>query len=546
MTDGDAPARARIQRFALLATATTLVGAALTASAHWSWLGVGLTGAWWLCIALRGRHVLDVSDRQVRASRALEAGRLDEAAALVDGVPWPRALPRVLRACLAEARVQIAFERGRPDEAIGLATELIERSAGRRSGAQLRAVAASAHAWRALARAEVAPQVARRDVELVRGLPEAGLRALARASLADLVALDALDDGAGIDALLARERRLLFDFVGSIDRARARTLLRRRRELATYRTPADPTSDVPHALPSPHAKAASSAPSPGRSSASVAKIGVGVVCALAFLMLYRGPELAFLFRWFPSPARGTLDGTSFIVSATLLGSSIAAAIANRPHGNPILAAERLLAEPDPTRAIEAYVALAAHPMEIFGAEASLRLAFLAERGGAFVQAIQWADAGLARANANASAAVACALSATPALLGARAFALAAAGYPADARRVLDDLEARFPRPASDRGDGARTRLALALGAGDLPEARRLAAEHRRARTLSYRDELLCEVLAATDPAAPSAIEVRAALRAELAENPRAREWIARLAPAPLAECEAEGAALVAG
>jgi hypothetical protein len=47
------------------------------------------------------------------------------------------------------------------------------------------------------------------------------------------------------------------------------------------------------------------------------------------------------------------------------------------------------------------------------------------------------------------------------------------------------------------------------------------------------------VLAATDPTSePSSTrEERAALRAELAADPRVRAWIASLAPGPLAECE---------
>lgn len=166
---------------------------------------------------------------------------------------------------------------------------------------------------------------------------------------------------------------------------------------------------------------------------------------------------------------------------------------------------------------------------ISSASANYQLAEVAERRGAFDEAIVSTTTALShvmRARArkiNAHDVVG------PGLLGEQAFCRAAAGHPDEAAADLAVLETDYPSYAWIAGERFRTRLAILLARGDHEGARTFATTRTLTMNVPIRVELLCDVLLAVANPALSQ-EERTALRHELEADATYAPWIDALVP----------------
>ena len=156
----------------------------------------------------------------------LNRGLFAEAEASLDAIPAGRRTNQLRRAIEIQ-RSMLAFRRKDVDGAVAHATRAIDGRPSILSLTHERLQIIAAHSLRAIAAAgKDDSAMARADIEAVRASPLATATTLARASLAEAIALSRSNDPAQLATLLARDRKLLLEFTTPRDRALVRALQR--------------------------------------------------------------------------------------------------------------------------------------------------------------------------------------------------------------------------------------------------------------------------------------------------------------------------------
>jgi hypothetical protein len=173
-------------------------------------------------------------------------------------------------------------------------------------------------------------------------------------------------------------------------------------------------------------------------------------------------------------------------------------------------------------------ALAKSRYEVIAGQAEAHLAELAERRGAFEDGVRHCDVAIGRATVSNAAKVVSHDYLLPLAIGERAFCLAALGRHEEADAELASL-ATFTTYAFAARTRFRVRLAKLLQKRDLAGALALARERTVDLPLTYRDELLCDLLEATEGEGVGQ-EEWARIDAELREDPKLASWVEHFLP----------------
>ncbi len=562
----------------------------LSATAAWlyempSLLVGSLLGGFCLFAASRAA-LLGVSVRQLHSALdRIGRGRLDEATALLDSIA-PNARHGSVGTGMEYQRSIIALRRDDLDGAIAHATRAmavrltlagVHRQQMQRASARgLRAVAfaASGDSAKALA-----------DAQAVRVSPSAGTEALASAAVAEAVVHARSDDREKLASLLARDRKLLLEHTTPRDRALVRTLQRMlaARSTSVYREPAkrdDEAGEEP-ALATWIARlvpaAAAFVPVHDARNATTLPVGLdGVVTADAvdavraarlrgrkkgfggarrIFLLWGLLVVMFLAIWQflnpPEGAHGTrpnvkaVEHVEPVDSESNFGSRVALMLpgaalvvialgygflVNRRTTHRALAASRLLAEADSTRAEAAFLALSKNRAPLTAASADLMLARIAEERTDWESARVHAERGIGRVARGTAVVAAAHDHLLPALVTERAFALAALGRHDEASAELATLQAENSTFSHLASAQLRVRLMQAVRRNELAKARELAKTRTPDLPLSARDELLADVLTVTSGELIAEGEIER-IRAELRADASLRAWLSNVYPA---------------
>jgi hypothetical protein len=532
------------------------------------------------------------------AYNAVLEGRIADAERLLDQAEAHFQLGYIRR-IIDLQRANIAMRRGDLDAALARVEAALARPVRLLTAAQERSHLTGARAMRALIRASRGDREgARADVAAVRADPEAPAEALARAEVAEAVALERSGDRDALAAHLAAKRTLLLDATAPRERAVVRAYQRMLKASRTsvYRRGAtheaeeaagsEPTvasfiaKVAPAAAPFARAARATSiatevpsaeAPeeaiepgllrvaearlahrggkAPGRQRAGLAALWVLIlvlVTALWQLLSIESERVASAPFRLPDVDIGTLTGILFLI---LTGVTVGMTRRNLKHDRRLAEALGALARGDPRA--EAKLRLVARSSYALAAsQAHLHLARLAVRRADFARALRRCDKGIAVVTARAATRTQASSILLPDLVAERAFVLAATDRHADASAEMAALREAFPAyPYLAR---AELRVALVQRArrGDVSGAARLVAESSDEVPLPLRDETLADLVrAAAHPESAGAGEVER-LKEELRVDGALRVWLEKVAPAAVAaferpavvaeECEAEG------
>ncbi len=505
---------------------------------------------------------------------AITLGRLVEAEATLTGLASSTWLPSGVRRLVAIQQGLCAVRRGDMRAALAPLDRAVELPAarGEHDAAYQRS---GALAFRALARASIGQrEAALADVLEVRSARSASPDAMARASLAEALVLEAAGERDALRELLERDRRILREATHPRERAIARALERlvRTPRATPYRIaePRVENGDEPpvetwlaRVAPSlaafaesrrqPSARSllelAAPAPTAGGIAAVAAARGATATPMWPLVLLTLGAfgGLSWLLTGGGGPAGDvgaagpatTSATTALAVLATFAGAGTVSLLgrlrARRRDRRRLIAARQGGPGASGAASLEE---LAASGDDATAAQARLLLADAAEREARWSDVLTEADRGLARVGSPAVRRETGLLA--PDLIGLRAFALAVLGRAEEADAELASISGGYPHYPRAL---YRVRLVQELRAGRLAAA----AAHVEALSgdlpLSLREELLSDLVRAI--ASPSGVTHAEAVRLadELASDEGSRAWIAAVAPGVLTAFDGEPTAL---
>ncbi len=228
------------------------------------------------------------------------------------------------------------------------------------------------------------------------------------------------------------------------------------------------------------------------------------------------------------------DAMSPVVIGLLVVGLCGAAIlftlrGNRSANARVIAARRLLALDNIGPAEQAFAELSKSRLPLVAAQGEVQLAQFASRRAAWREVIDHCDRGIGRILTNRTAAIAAADLISPMLGAERAFALAASGMVEEATAELAALAKAYPAFPLKTATMIRVQMVQALKRGDIAEARHLAHQRSADLPLSYRDELLADVLLATSGEHVDAREL-ARLQSDLSADEELRRWLSNIHP----------------
>jgi len=542
-----------------------------------TWLGVAL--------AFFARYMARSGDAAQIVNRALDAltaGRFDEVHVLLnhaDGQFKSRYIQRVVRL----HRAGLAWMEGDLKGAESELDRAVDPKIGFLAGDADRKHVQMAHAFRAIVRAASGNEKdARHDIAIVRASPQAGPDSIARAEVAQALLLQRSGERAALEAHLD-EHASLFEHATPRDRLMLRTFRRMLRLSASnvYRRP------VPRIV------------SPGRAKLKswIANIAPGADDHLvdhgsdadapedASLLRrprtidreamtearqahrrahtkpeHRGFRWKLLLTWLltigmflaiwnffsdapstprprpPSPPTIPFDFIVLGVAAVVVGIGALAIRRQRRATRRMMNAGRDLAQGRTEKAVLVLEQIAAEPLALPAAEASLLLARMAEHRGDFEEAVSSCDRGLSRVNERAANRAASSDILTPMLLAERAYALTALDRFAESEVALETLRKNHPSYAFLGAATFRVRLLQHVRTGNLEGAERLARSRSPELPLPVRDELLADALSITSEDDPNG-EVRGHIKEEIARIEEGDRWMQRVAPAVLASLQ---------
>jgi hypothetical protein len=538
----------------------------------------GLVGGLGVIVRVSGDAVPAVNT----AFNALLQGRVAEAEGILDRAEGRWQLGYIRRVIDLQ-RASIAMRRGDLEGALVRAEAALVRRSGILTRGQEHSHVVGARAVRALIRASLGDvEGARADAAVVRGLPDAPPEALARAEVAEAIALERSGDREALAAHLAQKRTLLLDYTMPRERALVRAYQRMLKAPRTsvYRRGASRDAEAPRdgepsvadwvARVAPAAAPFAQARIARRDEAGAAPKAALPIEAAAPPGLLRVAEqrlkpqgakssaryraklaalwvlvvVLFVSVWqllsgepgMRAEGHSTL-GTLLAVGPEALGATLAVLLVaflaaliarNLKHDRRLATALGALARGDAGAPAE-LAALARSPHAAAAAQAELQLARLAGRSADFTTALKHCDQGIAVATARESTRAMLASILLPDLVAERAFLLAVTDRAEKARAEMSILARQFPAyPFSAR---ANLRVALVLRArrGDLEGAAELLAATTDDLPLSHRDETLADLVRAVAwPDATGAGE-RERLKEELRVDPELRAWLQAVA-----------------
>ena len=156
------------------------------------------------------------------------------------------------------------------------------------------------------------------------------------------------------------------------------------------------------------------------------------------------------------------------------------------------------------------------------AAAQLALAELAERHAKMTTALEFCDAGLAALGTSPNVSAMHGDLLRPELVAERAFVLAVLGRKKEADAALVSLATEYPAFAYLTRSIFRVQLVLALGAAGTTRAHELAGERTPDLPLTWREEILADIVVALETGHPPE---RERLRRELASDAELARWI---------------------
>jgi hypothetical protein len=581
-TKTEAPARSLAKRQIILGAVIFACGLAAAPLGATVGVAMAIVGGLLVGLGILVRMSGDAVPTVNRAFNAALAGRAAEAEALLDEAEARYQLPYIRRVIDLQ-RAGLAVRKGDLDAALPRVEAAIARRPGLLSAQQDRIHIAGAHAMRALIRASKGDRAgARADIAFVRASGEAPPEALARAEVAEAIAIEGEGDREALAAHLAKERRLLLDYTAPRERAVVRAYQRMLKAPKTtvYRRAAprdeearagdEPTvadwiaKIAPAAAPfvrvaRPSGSPAITAPEAGREvepgllkvaeeRLRGARAGAVRLRAAKVLLLWVLLVALFVAIWqlldTEPQARHAVNAAPAVPSAlflNVLGTALPAlfvgivvlgTVRAVKQGRRTLEAAQGIAKGD-ARAIADFEALTKVRQPSVQAQAHFELARVAERKADFAEALKRCDLGIAAATASEATRTVTSAILLPDLIAERAFVLATTDRHDKALAEMAVLAERFPSYPYR----ARAELVVALvqrvRKGDLEGAAALVEGRAEDMPLSLRHETLADLVRATvHPEAAGAGEIER-LKEDLRVDPELRAWLEAVAPALL-------------
>lgn len=500
------------------------------------------------------------------AADALARGRIDEARAHLDSIEG-----RKLRGHMARAagliRARLALQEGDPRTAVAHVTAAIETRASTLTRGAEAVQRVSALGLRALAHALLGEtERATADAREARA-PYALPDAHARASLAEAVCAARADDRETIRRLWTADKRLMLEYLPPRERVLARALskLARAEKKSVYREPAraadqdDPVRGwvsrfVPGAAAyvgsvkradeatrlgpegAPSAEAVKKV-SDARKKGASANLWRRRLLVPIVTIAVTAPVVSWLFLRAPGSDAidvdplGTVSGSLAILLPVLVAAYVGVIVYNVRTTRGLQTRTRkavldMLRDGDKAEA--ELTTLSKHRFTFVAAESSVLLADCFERRSDFLGAIGHCDQAIGRLTVSAAMKAVAHDMLLPAAIAERAFCLAALGRASEADAELAAL-ASFPTFSLAARAAFRVRLAQLLVRHDRGAALALARQRTIDLPLSHRDELLCDLLEATESSFLEEDEW-ARLDVELREDPKLAAWTEHFLP----------------
>jgi hypothetical protein len=520
------------------------------------------------------------------AFNAMLEGRSADAERLLDEAEGRWQLAYVRRV-IDLHRADIAMRRGQLDVALGHVEAALAKPRGLVARNQAGYHLIGAQATRALVRASTGDvDGARADAREVKAHKDAAPEALARASVAEAIALERSGDRDALAAHLRTERSLLLEYTTPRERAVVRAYQRMLEAPRTsvYRKTASRDEEARHVEPpiadwiaqvapsaapfasrvrvatadgSPEDEAALPPVEPGlvrlaeERVASKAKtqpvrtrarfVAIWLALILLFVAVF---QLISPGEGSPPPMIG-VDSLVALAGALLVLTLVAATlVAGRNVGQDkrLALAMSALARGD-KKAMAEVEAMARSRYRVTAAQACLQLARMAERRSDLETALRRCDEGIEAATHNEATRSLLSSILLPDLVAERAFLLAATGHPDKALAEMAAVAKQFPAfPFMARAE-LRVGLVLRVRRNDLADAARFARMATEDLPLSLRDETLVDLVrAVAHPESAGAGEVER-LRRELRTDAELAQWLRTVAPSVVHAFETKPAQL---
>jgi hypothetical protein len=507
------------------------------------------------------------------AVQALTRGRFDEVEVHHARIPASSMRRGMVARAVAVQRALLAMYRGNPEGAIAAIGPALETRTRLYTVSAERMLQASAYGVRAVAHAmkgDAAGVAA--DAAAAESYAEALPDAFARARLARMMIAARAGDMVALSKGLATDGSLMLENTMPRERALVRALrtMARGRGRSVYREPSRPTDgNVPGALAAwiaqvaPEAAAyaggdaalaeqteATTAPvatragstavaearregtrkaAPRRARARALFAGALAIIAVVAVAL-AGTTTAFEVGPDGGTSEGLAPGT--FVALFCLGTVLVVTLAlasqiarTRRYNLATIGGLRAAALGDLATAEALLARSKGASMPLFAAAGGAAVAAVAERSADFARSIEECDLAIAKVSSSPAAGA----NLLPALLATRGVALAATGRAEEALAELASLVSDHPSSAHLALTDFRIRLLVAVHAGDLDEARRVAAQRTAELPVPLRDDLLADLVVAVGPRGLPEGE-RERLDAELRDDATARAWIDAVAP----------------
>lgn len=506
------------------------------------------------------------------AYAALSQGRIDDARALLDEAERTVRLAYLRRsldlqgAILAVSEGDLAAAKARLDHAIAAPRSLL-------AGSWEHMNVASAHAQRAVVHAILGDRAAAEaDAKAAQESRWAAPETLGRATIARAIVLERAGDRAALQEHLEQHRTLV-DVAPPVERAIGRGLSRALRLPASsvYRRPAPRAQSGSRlsallAQVSPAAAAAieladaageREAPAPPAEPEAAAMQRVTASRAMATqqggastktrlkraLFIWIALVAVLTLLWFvllpgaprqprPGPPPPSSDSAlAFFQLFPLLFVAIFGflLLEQRSLTASLFTAAREIAIGQTARGRTRLEKIVRTRYQLLAAQAALHLAHLSEREGDLASALRWCDQGIGKLG-SAFARAASTDILRPELISERAFVLAAMDRTAEAEAELAVLAREHPTYPFMPRTLFRVRMIQRLRANDLAGAAAIARGRTPELPLTSRDDLLADVVIATDG---DDDEARAHLREEVRRFAEGERWMSTVAPAAL-------------
>lgn len=423
---------------------------------------------------------------------------------------------------------------------------------------------------------------ARADAQALRESPDALPQALARAALAEAICLEKEGDRDALRKHLVEHHDLLFDATDRRERAIVRAFERMLETTATsvYRkgakldlhgdepplvdwvaqlvpaaapfieTPAakNVTNDLPAAVASDQGKqavtnarkSAAKQTQTGSSAWTLILVVWGaLVAGMAGIWRFLGPPDANTARaeefegWNPDALMGALVGLLVLVLGGLIGRGVWMTMQAKRESQKLFGALNLSAQGKLEASKGILTQLSSSRFALVKAQAHLALAYIAERRADLSAALEQCDQGIASLSRYIMQ-----ISASdillPDLMSERAFVLTAMDRHDEAEAELAQLPPAYPYRSRAL---LRVRLVSHVRRGDLAAAAKLAAETNLDLPLAARDELLADVVRATNKPESLGAGELPRIRRQLRTIDALRPWLTAVAPNALVALE---------